>query len=108
MQEHGLRQLIVSTTGPHPRYYSILTAVDRIWTHNIRGIEFHEDFQPESCSLDNGGEPQMAATIAAAETDTDVYKALDGHGAVVVGGSNPVRKCSQPYLPLSETNLYPL
>ena len=33
----------------------------------------------------------MAATIAAGETDADVYKALGDHDAVVVAGSNPVR-----------------
>lgn len=81
--------------------------MDRIWTHNIRGIEFHEDFQSESCSVDNGSRPQMAATIAAGETDADAYKALDEHGAVIVAGSNPVCKTVQPHLLLPKSNLRP-
>lgn len=40
----------------------------------------------------------MAATIAAGEVDADVYKTLDEHGAVVVGGANPVRLPAQPTL----------
>lgn len=33
----------------------------------------------------------MAATIGAGEVDGNVYEALDKHGAIVVGGANPVR-----------------
>ena len=61
-----------------------------IWTHNLRGIEFHENFQSGSCPAE-GNSTQMAATIGAGEVDMDVYSELDKHGAVVVGGANPVR-----------------
>lgn len=70
----------------------------RIWTHHIRGIEFHDDFQSETCQGGDSSEPRMAATIAAGEVDADVYKTLDEHGAVVVGGANPVRLPTQPTL----------
>lgn len=63
----------------------------RIWTHHIRGIEFHDDFQSETCAGGDSSKPQMAATIGAGEVDGDVYEALDKHGAIVVGGANPVR-----------------
>lgn len=72
----------------------------RIWTHHIRGIEFHDDFQSATCPGDNGSEPQMAATIAAGEVGADVYRTLDKHGAVVVAGANPVRL---PHSPSSQT-----
>jgi hypothetical protein len=56
----------------------------------MRGIEFHDNFQPENCQL-NTTWKQMAATIAAGERDYQLYQEMDKHGAVVVGGSNPVR-----------------
>lgn len=67
-----------------------LTRGNRIWTHNIRGIDFHEDFKCNSCATGNDTKPQMAATIAAGEVDKDVYQALAEHDAIVVGGANPV------------------
>ncbi|MBE3045504.1 hypothetical protein IMZ48_23750 [Candidatus Bathyarchaeota archaeon] len=73
----------------------VLTDMNRIWTHNIRGIEFHETFQSKSCP-GNDSTPQMAATIAAGEVDLGVYEALDKHGAVVVGGANPVSPPQAP------------
>lgn len=60
-----------------------------IWTHNFKGIDFHNDFQPASCPLNNT-DPQMAVTIAAGEVGGSVYKVADEHGALVVGGANPV------------------
>ncbi|KEZ41909.1 hypothetical protein SAPIO_CDS6605 [Scedosporium apiospermum] len=59
-----------------------------IWTHYIRGIEFHDNFKPKSCPS-NDTNPQMAATVAAGEVDKNVYAAAHEHGAVVVGGANP-------------------
>ena len=77
--------------------YDLLNRVGRIWTHNIRGIEFHRDFQSESCPAGNSSSTgQMAATIAAGETGEDVYKALDEHSVVVVGGASPVRTSLRP------------
>ncbi|KAF2454169.1 FAD binding domain protein [Lineolata rhizophorae] len=82
-----------------------------IWTRHIRGIEFHSEWQSEYCpssSLNasiefhgewqseygpssslNASEYQMAATIAAGETDLSVYEALATHNAFVVGGAEP-------------------
>lgn len=50
----------------------------------MRGIHWHDDFQPESCPS-NG--TQMAATIAAGERVRDVYEATAEQDAVVVAGS---------------------
>jgi hypothetical protein len=55
-----------------------------VYTHNYRGIEFHEQFQPECCAQE---EPQMAATIRAGETIRAIYTELSKHNVVVVGGS---------------------
>ena len=79
----------MSTLGFEGGKIGVLTDVNRIWTHNIRGIEFYENFQSESCP-GNVRTPQMAATISAGEVGLGVYEALDKHGAVVVGGANPV------------------
>ena len=89
VQEYSIWQSIVSTLGFKGEKIGVLTVVNRIWTHNIRGIKFHENFQSESCP-GNQSTPQMAATISAGEVGLDVYEALDKHGAVVVGGANPV------------------
>ncbi|KAF2802247.1 FAD binding domain-containing protein [Mytilinidion resinicola] len=57
-----------------------------IWTHNFRGITYHEDFQPQYCPLN---ETQKAATIAAGEVGSSVITELQKHNAVVVTGANP-------------------
>lgn len=55
-----------------------------VWTHNMRGIEYHENFVPQSCARNS---TQMAFTIAAGERGRDVYEAANEHNAVVVAGS---------------------
>lgn len=52
----------------------------------MRGIEYHESFQPQSCPLNK---TQMAFTIAAGERDRNVYEAANAQHAVVVAGSDP-------------------
>ncbi|KAF1815660.1 FAD-binding domain-containing protein [Eremomyces bilateralis CBS 781.70] len=59
-----------------------------IYTRHFQGIQWHDDFKPQSCNKGNSTK-QMAATIAAGMNDTAVYEEADKHGAVVVGGSNP-------------------
>ena len=51
----------------------------------MRGIEYHEDFQAESCSPWNDG-VQTAFTIAAGERVRDVYMAAHEKKSVVVAG----------------------
>jgi hypothetical protein len=56
-----------------------------IWTYNMRGFEYHEDFTAESCSPSKAG-AQMAFTIAAGERVRVVYVAAHEKNAVVVAG----------------------
>lgn len=55
-----------------------------MYTGNFRGINYVEDFKPDSCTANT---TQAAAVIAAAENDRAVYKELASHDAIVVGGS---------------------
>ena len=58
-----------------------------IWTHNLRGIEYINNFKPTSC-------PYNAALtgirVAAGEVGSDIQAVADSHGVAVVGGGNPV------------------
>lgn len=56
----------------------------RIWTHNMQGIHYHNDFQPYLCPT-NG--TQMAFSIAAGARVRNVYEAADNYNAIVVAGS---------------------
>ncbi|KAH8880480.1 FAD-binding domain-containing protein [Thozetella sp. PMI_491] len=57
-----------------------------VWTHNLRGAQWHEDFQPEGCTTVNL--TQRAATFAAGERVRTVYEFADAHGSVIVAGSD--------------------
>lgn len=50
----------------------------------MRGIQWHDNFQPDSCPT-NGS--HLAGTFAAGERDRNVYEAAAQHNAIVVGGS---------------------
>ncbi|KAH7139048.1 hypothetical protein B0J11DRAFT_588690 [Dendryphion nanum] len=77
-------RLNVKSTGHSFQGRSTGFGTISIWTHNMRGIKWHDDFKPDSCSLKS---PQMAATIAAGERVRDVYTAAASHNAIVVAGS---------------------
>lgn len=55
-----------------------------IWTHNLRGIDFHKNgFQPKGCSKSIDG---AAITIAAGEVFGDINAAASLQGLTVVSG----------------------
>ncbi|KAJ5161827.1 hypothetical protein N7492_007219 [Penicillium capsulatum] len=56
-----------------------------IWTHNLKGIKWHNSFVPRGAPADVGGVP--AATIQAGEQWFDVYQAAAKQGRLIVGGS---------------------
>ncbi|KAL4897457.1 FAD binding domain protein [Aspergillus ambiguus] len=56
-----------------------------IWTHNLKGIEWHDSFVPQDAPLDVHGIP--AVTLQAGEQWLDVYNAAAERGVLVVGGS---------------------
>ena len=53
--------------------------------HHIRGLQYHESFQPHGSRLlyDN------AMTIAAGHQMHEIYAATSQHGRVIVGGMDP-------------------
>ncbi|KAF2033618.1 FAD-binding domain-containing protein [Setomelanomma holmii] len=55
-----------------------------VWTHYMRGIQYHDNFIPESCPRNSR---QMAFTIAAGMRGREVYEATAKYNAVVVAGS---------------------
>ncbi|KAH7380170.1 hypothetical protein BKA66DRAFT_512927 [Pyrenochaeta sp. MPI-SDFR-AT-0127] len=82
-KEKNIR-LNVKSTGHSFQGRSTAFGSLSVWTHNMRGIVYHEDFQPESCPLNA---TQMAFTIAAGERVRDLYEAANEHHAIVVAGS---------------------
>ncbi|KAK5788537.1 hypothetical protein VI817_009495 [Penicillium citrinum] len=56
-----------------------------IWTHNLKGIEWHDSFIPMGAPEDANGVP--AVTLQAGEQWFDVYRAAAKQNALVVGGS---------------------
>lgn len=56
-----------------------------IWTHNIRGREWHNSFVPTNAPEDKEG--LSAVTLRPGEVWLDVYHAADEQGVIVVGGS---------------------
>ena len=55
-----------------------------IWTKHIRGIEFHDAFQPQGC---HDCESVPAATLGAGEDWGQLYTAAHAHGRTFVGGT---------------------
>ncbi|KAJ5966459.1 hypothetical protein N7481_013173 [Penicillium waksmanii] len=56
-----------------------------IWTHNLKGIEWHDSFIPQEAPVDASGMP--AVTLQAGEQWFDVYQAAAKKEVLVVGGS---------------------
>ena len=56
-----------------------------IWTHNLRGMVYHDNFVPTGCAAD----PLPAISVAAGHRMGEIYKATAKYGAIVVGGDDP-------------------
>ncbi|KAA8650336.1 hypothetical protein EYZ11_000705 [Aspergillus tanneri] len=56
-----------------------------IWTHKMKGIEWHRSFVPHGAPADVDGIP--AATLQPGEQWFDVYNAAEKQGVLIVGGS---------------------
>lgn len=55
-----------------------------IWTHNLKGLEWHDNFVPQNASCGTVG--SAAVTIQAGEQWIDVYTAAAAQGRIIVGG----------------------
>lgn len=56
-----------------------------IWTHNMRGRQWHNSFVPQSAPAHLDGVP--AVTLQAGEEWLDVYREADEHNVIIAGGS---------------------
>ncbi|KAF2871699.1 FAD binding domain protein [Massariosphaeria phaeospora] len=83
-REKGVR-LNIKSTGHSFHGRSTAFGSLSVWTHNMRGFEYHENFQAASCFSSNG--TQMAFTVAAGERVRDVYTAAHEQNLIVVGGA---------------------
>ncbi|KAM5368016.1 hypothetical protein ACJZ2D_009730 [Fusarium nematophilum] len=55
-----------------------------IWTHHMKHVEFHKDFQ-STCGTSSS---QNALTVGAGLQDEEIFHAAAKHGMAVVGGTN--------------------
>jgi hypothetical protein len=58
-----------------------------IATGQIKSLEFHDKYTPQSCPESNS---HMAATLGAGAQDDETYQALAEYNAVTVGGTYDV------------------
>ncbi|CAO2647653.1 Nn.00g085750.m01.CDS01 [Neocucurbitaria sp. VM-36] len=79
-------RVVVKNTGHSFPGRSIGYGSLSIWTHNFRGIEYIDKFQPTSCAIDG---PLAAVRIAAGHTGIEVLTELAKHKAIIVTGANP-------------------
>ena len=56
-----------------------------IWTHNMKGRDWHDSFVPENAPADVAG--RSAVTLQSGEEWLDVYHAADEQGVIITGGS---------------------
>lgn len=76
-------RLIVKATGHDYLGRSASPNSLSIWTHNMRGINFHGTFQPQGCHYSI---PTTAVTAAAGHNLLDLYAATDSYNSTIVGG----------------------
>ncbi|GJD03912.1 FAD binding domain protein [Colletotrichum higginsianum] len=66
-----------------------LTRPGSIWTHNLKQTQFHERFQPVSCSANTTWKgSQMAITIGAGIQDGEIFDFAKKNNVVAVGGTS--------------------
>ncbi len=68
-----------------------MTDKNRIWTHYMKHIEFHEDFKPQGCFNGSGQSKQMAAILGAGVQDGELFAEMANHNAIAVDGTSNVR-----------------
>ncbi|PGH10938.1 hypothetical protein AJ79_05184 [Helicocarpus griseus UAMH5409] len=77
--------LVVKNTGHDHLGRSSGEGSFSIWTHNLKGKEWHKDFVPRNAPTGTPGIP--AVTLQAGEQLLDVYEAAHEQGVIVVLGS---------------------
>ncbi|PSN71419.1 FAD binding domain protein [Corynespora cassiicola Philippines] len=82
-KEHNLK-VNVNNTGHAGFGRSSTCGALFIHTHYMKGLEFHDQYVPKSCSTNMS---HMAASLGAGEQDDDVFQALAKYNAATVGGT---------------------
>ncbi|KAJ5593364.1 hypothetical protein N7537_010268 [Penicillium hordei] len=77
-------RLNIKNTG-HSGERSINPGSLSIWTHNMKNIQYHQMFTPQSCLSNKTG---VAATLGAGVQDGELFAAMAKHDAIAVGGQN--------------------
>ncbi|KAH8697409.1 FAD binding domain protein [Talaromyces proteolyticus] len=77
--------LVVKNTGHDHLGRSSGKGSFSIWTHHLKGIDWHDSFIPEGAAPETSGIP--AVTIQPGEQWLDVYRAAAARNVIVVGGS---------------------
>ncbi|KAI8824010.1 uncharacterized protein EV422DRAFT_518598 [Fimicolochytrium jonesii] len=80
-RKNNLR-LVVKNTGHDYFGRSSGAGSFLLWTHHMRGMDFHESFVPRKCRKNVGS----AVTIQAGEQWANVYPAAEARGLAVIGG----------------------
>jgi FAD binding domain len=82
-------RVVIKNTGHSFPGRSIGFGSLSIWTHNMRGFEFNDDWKASGCSAGNSSQKQWGVTLAAGMQDREIYALAHEQKAIVVGGSNP-------------------
>jgi FAD/FMN-containing dehydrogenase len=77
-------RLVIKSTGHSYSGRSVGYGSLSIWTHNLRGIKYVEDFKAASCYVD---ETQTAVRVAAGHSNGDVQTEMAKYNSVIVTGA---------------------
>ncbi|KAB2102362.1 hypothetical protein AG0111_0g9634 [Alternaria gaisen] len=81
--EHNLK-INVNNTGHAGYGRSSTCGALFIATGEMKGVDFHESYTPQSCSANHS---HMVATLGAGQQDDETFQALAKYNAVTVGGT---------------------
>lgn len=79
--------------------------ISRIWTHNLRGAEYIEDFKPTACPTKG---TLNAVRISAGDVGMDAQLQAASNGHAVVMGSDHVSSLALQYFPYDQSDRSPL
>ncbi|ORY57880.1 uncharacterized protein BCR38DRAFT_489876 [Pseudomassariella vexata] len=65
-----------------------------LWLHKLKGMTYHDDFQPEGSNESVG----RAMTVAAGELTGDVFEFASDHGSMILSGYSPTIALSGGYI----------
>lgn len=79
-------RVVVKATGHSYTGRSIGHGSLSIWTHNLRGMDYIEDYEPKDCPAAGAFD---AVRVAAGHNNGEIQAYLGPYGKVIVSGTNP-------------------